>query len=190
MASEVKPPGTLASDSSYGDPFTAWSSPSNASSENGSCAVATSFAGSPLDTQYLKATNFGFAIPTGSSIDGILVRIKRACLADLGSGVVDSRVRLVKGGTIQTTDKASGFSWPTSLGFASYGGASDVWSGSWTAEDINASGFGVVISATIYDIDGGTTADIDFIEITVYYTEGGGGGGSGTSGNLLLLGVG
>ena len=64
------------------------------------------------------------------------------------AGVVyDHRVRIIKGGAIGSTDKASGTAWPGSLAYTTYGGASDLWGETWTASDINASTFGVAISA-------------------------------------------
>jgi len=49
-----------------------------------------------------------------------------------------------------------------------YGGASDLWGTSWTAADINNSGFGVGYIAHA-DSDGIRTY-IEFMRITVYYT--------------------
>ena len=62
-------------------------------------------------------------------------------------GIYDHRVRIIKGGAVGSTDKASGTAWPTSPAYTTYGGASDLWGETWTAEDINASTFGVAISA-------------------------------------------
>ena len=115
---------------------------------------------------YLKATNFQFAIPGDASIDGILVEIERS--ATVGVAIVDSSVKIVKGGTIGGTEKASGSSWPTSDAYASYGSATDLWGQTWTPADINLSTFGVAIAATASLIAG--TARIDHVRITVSYT--------------------
>lgn len=58
---ETKSPGTLADDAAVGT--VAWSNPSNAASSNDSYATASGAGGT---THYLKATNFGFAIPAGA----------------------------------------------------------------------------------------------------------------------------
>src|SRR5262245_51084466 len=124
-------PGTLADDSGTGT--TAWSNPTNAASSNDSYATATS-GGST--THYLKATNFGLPIPAGATINGITVEIERSESA--GQVAEDNRVRLVKAGTIQTPDKSTGILFPFGTdAYQSYGGAADVWSGTWTADDIN-----------------------------------------------------
>ena len=49
----------------------------------------------------------------------------------------------------------------------SYGGATDLWGLTWTAADINAANFGVVISA--HDSVSGALAQVDSFAITVTY---------------------
>lgn len=117
-------------------------------------------------TYYAKATNFGFSIPAGATIDGIVVEweIKTA------NTILDNAVRIVKGGTIGATDKSSGSYWPASDTYRSYGGAADLWGETWASTDINASTFGCALSAK-RDGSGGHYPDIDHVRITVYYTE-------------------
>lgn len=163
-------PGTLANDNSFGT--AAWSNPGNAASSNNSYAsvVLTS----TNSSQYLKATNFSFSIPGGSTIDGILVDIERS--ADSGVTIRDTRVRLVKGGAVGSTDKAAtGTSWPGADATASYGSSSDLWGDTWTDSDINASNFGVVVACTTPSGGSGINAFVDHIRITITYTAGGGG---------------
>lgn len=159
MASEGPlSPGTLASDGAHGS--NAWSNPSNAASSNDTYAsVATDGT-----SEYLKATNFGFAIPAGATINGIVVDIERKAAM---AGVTDDRVRIVKGGTVQTEDKAAPGTWPTDDTVATYGDSSSLWGAAWTAGDINDSGFGVVLSVSVTS----DQADVDHITITVHYTE-------------------
>lgn len=128
--------------------------------------------GAGMTSRYLVVTDFGFAIPTGATIDGILVEMERISGGD--SVMLDNAVRIVKGGTIGSTDKSSASVWGTSTTI-SYGGASDLWGESWAYSDINASNFGFAISVTnpsAFDVN---TPQADFVRITVYYTEGGGG---------------
>jgi len=165
-------PGTLAAVNDTGTRI-AWSNPSNAASSDNSYATASgliSGAGSDT-THYLKATNFGFSIPGGATITGIKVEIERKATqnSDL---VKDNKIQLVKAGTIQSTNKATTTTWPTSDAVASYGGSSDLWSGSWTPSDINDSGFGVAIEAATKNVvmSNTETASVDHIKITVYYT--------------------
>lgn len=126
-------------------------------------------------SKYAKMTNYGFSIPTGATIDGIEVEVERHSLADSGGDFgVDLSVRLVKGGTFTGDDKADTTThWPTTDAYKTYGGATDLWGETWTAADINSTGFGfgfsgVNNSPTFNRLFG------DHARITVYYTEGGG----------------
>ena len=132
-------------------------------------------------SNYLKVTNFGFSIPSGSTIDGIEVTIERSCVPN---GAVDSHVKIVKGGTIGSTNKASATTWTTSDVIATYGNASDLWGESWSYSDINDSTFGIALAAdhTAFSKSGHTLA-VDHITIKIYYTAGG-------VSKLGLLGVG
>lgn len=58
----------------------------------------------------------------------------------------DHRVRIVKGGVIGATDKASVTAWPGTLAYTTYGGEADLWGETWTVADINSTTFGVAIS--------------------------------------------
>jgi len=134
-------PATAVSDPAVGS--VAWMNPTYAEASDGSYATATL---TLTPSEYLKLTNFGFAIPTGSTINGIVVEVQRA---NIGSGtVIDNAIRIVKSdGSIGTTDKSSATAWPSSEAYATYGGAGDLWGETWTATDINNSNFGVAISA-------------------------------------------
>ncbi len=71
------------------------------------------------------------------------------------AGVYDHRVRIIKGGSIGSTDKASAEAWPGTLAYSTYGGDSELWGETWSYSDINSSDFGIAISAyaTGYDIN-------------------------------------
>ena len=58
------------------------------------------------------------------------------------------------------------------MGTATYGGAGDLWGGSWTTADIKASNFGVVLVATNANTQNGRTRDatVDYIRVTITYT--------------------
>lgn len=163
--------GTFANDASYGT--TAWTSPSNAASSNNSYAsvLLSSFNSS----QYLKATNFGFSIPSGATIDGIVVEVELK--ASSVGYIRDSSVKIVKGGTASGTDKkrSPGVFWPNTDTVITYGGSTDLWGLSWSDTDINASDFGLAFSPSVDTGKTSITAYIDHIRITVYYTTGGGG---------------
>ncbi|MFH1608868.1 MAG: hypothetical protein ABH951_02530, partial [Patescibacteria group bacterium] len=155
--------GTFTNDATIGT--LAWTNPFNAQTLNGVYATAALTTGTT--TQYLKATNFGFAIPAGSVINGIQVSITRD--GAVGNKIKDSSLKLVKGGVIGGTDHSAGASWANGDTLVTYGSTSDLWGLTWTSADINSSNFGFVISATA---TGSRTATIDNINITVTYTSG------------------
>lgn len=160
--------GTAANDSSHsGD---SWSTTGNALTD--SLTAATSSVTSNENTQYLKITNFGFAVPAGAEIQGIRLMVRHSAAAS--DRIVDDRVRIVKAdGSIGTEDKADPSTfWPSQSvqQVVSYGGRDDLWGESWTPADINHSNFGFVIAANNTGV--GTTARVHYATITVYYTGG------------------
>jgi len=163
-------PGTMADDDTVGT--TTWTNPDNAKTSDNSYASATS----PSHriwrySHYLKATNFGFAIPVGATINGIVVEIEKKSDDDIGGDLtIDSEVKIVKSdSTIGAENKASGDDWPLSDTYSTYGAFDDLWNESWSAEDINNANFGIVLSTKWYEED--IHAYVDHIRITVYYTE-------------------
>lgn len=165
MASSQKYAGAGATSGGTG---VAWSNPGNIVSDNGSDA-STTFHKSADETEYLLADAFGFAIPSGATIDGIEVEIERQ-QEDTRATWKDLDVTLLKAGTATGDNNGDlATEWPTSMGVATYGGASDLWGTTWTASDVNHADFGVRLKA---DNTGSVyTARVDFIRITVYYTE-------------------
>lgn len=170
MPTITKSPVTMADDGSVGT--IAWNNPDNAKvSDN---IYAQAIHGSGGYSHYLKATNFGFSIPTDATIDGIVVEIERSCDSSDPDFAIDSEVKIVKfNGTIGTENKADTVNnWPITDTYKSYGSSSDLWSESWSASDINNSNFGVVLSV-LNGNDGPELAYsyVDHIRITIYYTE-------------------
>jgi hypothetical protein len=150
--------GTGVDDASFGD--IAWGSTSSVTAEDG---VGANLVLSNIQNgHYLVVTSFGFSIPGGSSVLGILFEIKKASTGFFS----DARVRAVKGGVIGSTDRSAGGTWPGSYTFVSHGGASDLWGDSWSAADINASGFGVAI-ACVSSASG--SGGVDFVRATVTF---------------------
>jgi hypothetical protein len=162
-------PSTAADDSSLsGD---TWSNPNNAKAADASYATVTDT--NPNHTHYLKTTNYGFSIPAGSDIQGIVVEVLRHASSNGVNNVTDYVVKIVKSdGSIGVANKADTLSlWPTSDAYATYGGAADLWGETWTASNINSSNFGVAFSANLIP-DTSVTAFVDFIRVTVYYSIG------------------
>jgi len=142
----------------------AWSNPANAQYSDNVYASVTLNSG--IISHYLKATGFGFSIPSNATINGILVEVERKAAAGT---IGDYSVKLVKGGAISGNNKADTTNnWPTTDTYKSYGGSTDLWGLSWTAADINASNFGMAIACRGYAAN--SISYIDHIRITVYYT--------------------
>ncbi len=129
-------------------------------------------------TYYLKATGFGFSIPTGATIDGITVEVDRYVVFNGATDqpIFDNSIKLVKGGVISGEEKSTGLVWPNTTDsdtYVTYGGTNDTWGLSWDYSDINSVNFGVAISAINSEWNRDRTANIDHIRITVTYTLGG-----------------
>ncbi len=168
-------PGTMADDAAVGT--VAWTSVDNAKVSDNNYTygqVGNDGDGNPT-THYLKATNFGFAIPIGSTINGIKVEFERRSLPN---DTFDNSIKIVKGGVIQGTEHSVGDYWnyldadENDDRYDSFGGTTDLWGVLWNNTDINNSNFGVVLSAT----GDGSSSDlrtlVDNIRITIYYTVG------------------
>lgn len=179
MASATEFPATVVSDNSNAG-VDAWEEPQDAAADGGGVASVGSTTGL---TEYLKATDFGFAVPLGATIDGVEVAVEKM---EAFSGVTfDVEVRLVKGGTVAGDNKADlGDPWQAGMEVKTYGGAADLWGLALTPADVNASNFGVVISCE--DPFTGANPQVDYMSITVHYTE------AAASGfiNMTLLGAG
>ena len=152
-----------------------WTTPINAQSTNGINATATAPKSATIGTAYLKATNYSFNIPTGATIDGITVTVKKATTNS--ARVTDSEVKIVKSEDIKTTNHAILGQWIGNnnggMNTTVYGSATDKWGETWTAEDINNASFGVVFSAISTNAGTGAVR-VDSILITVDYTAAGG----------------
>lgn len=170
-------PGTAA-DSTDGGTGT-WINPNNIKVNDSSYATCELSGPSNQSntTHYLQATNFGFTIPGGATINGILVEwIRNASQLSGTSNPRDKNSYIIKGGTQQTTqDKASASVWGSSDATASYGNSSDLWGLSWASSDINSSGFGASLRAQRDAAKSDVIFNVNFCRITVTYTAAAGG---------------
>lgn len=154
-------------DDSYGT--LGWASPEAIEVDDANYAEGTAFSGG--DTWYLKATEFGFAIPDGATIVGIEATMKVGSSTG-GDTCNESVIKIVKSdGTVGSENKSTSAALPADPATAvwDYGGATDLWSESWSASDINDVDFGVVAS---YSSSLGFPW-VFYMKMTVYYTEGG-----------------
>ena len=148
----------------------AWGTPGNITAAG--TPFATMSVAANATTNYLRATNYGFSIPTNATIQGVTVSINRSSSGTVTPFLRDNVVSLVKAGTIQSTNKAvTGTNWSNNnvLAVANYGGAADLWATTWTPTEINDVNFGVVLSATNPSANSRTTT-VDYIRVTVSYS--------------------
>lgn len=152
------------------------------SSDDSRATAALSGSGGGAQTNLIDITGFGFSIPAGATIDGVVVEIEKSVSSTSGSPN-DRSIFLLANGRIGTDfplvgdDKASATVWPTTDAYATYGGPTDAWAASLTATQVNNSNFGVCVSGKKTPGETSTTLRIDHVRITIYYTAAGGGGG-------------
>ncbi|HET8581136.1 MAG TPA: immunoglobulin-like domain-containing protein [Candidatus Paceibacterota bacterium] len=156
-------PTTVVNDASYGQ--IAWTNLSNAEADDGSSASFSGVNGG-VTSEYLKATGFGFSIPAGATITGIVVSVDREGVGGAPGSEADDQVLLVKGGTIGATNRATAAVMPQVMTLQAFGSSSDLWGDTWTPADINSSDFGAAYAAQ----DGTYGVYVDSISITVYYS--------------------
>jgi len=149
-----------------GIPNNEWTNGTNALASDGVYATAASV--------NLRQTyhNFGFAIPSGNSIQGIVVKLD-ASGAPAG-GTIDVGLSWDNGASY-TTAKAT----PTLLGtdvVYTVGGIADGWGRSWNAAEFNDGTFLLRVTA---QPSGGNTLRLDALEIRVHHQAVGGGAGGG-----------
>lgn len=118
-----------------------------------------------MQTQGGLFTNFGFAIPSGSTILGVEALVERSLTAAVR--ISDLTIQLIKGGVASGSNKAAAGFWTASDVVVNYGGAADLWALALTDADVNASDFGLKIRAQC--TLGAASARLDNIALKVYY---------------------
>lgn len=164
-----------------------WIDPSNAQTSNNQYATLQwSTSGGAQQSEpvsgngyvnYLVCTQLSSPVPSGATINGITVKLER----NGGDGeiltVTDSAIYLTKDGTNTVgSNKSTGATWaftdPNILD-VSFGSSSDLWGTTFTAAEVNASTFGVMISPNLNFTSGGqvgASTKIDQIIIDINYT--------------------
>lgn len=117
-------------------------------------------------SDYLDVQNFGFNIPVGATINGMVVSIERKSTSGT---VTDATLQMLNASGVAGGDNKAltSTAWPTSDALASYGGPSDSWSISPTVAMVNDADFGVRLSITGSLAD---VASVDHVSMKVYYT--------------------
>ena len=170
MATSVKIVGTCVDDSTVGSRV--WANPSNATADDTNYATTPDVKNTSM--HYLFGTMSGnvFAIPGGSTIDGISVTA--VVSQTTANAFTDGLVKLVLAGSAAGDSKGRGPTtyWPTTEDIVQWGAADDKWGNTLTPAIVNATDFG----ACIQGVEGSGTKSIgsvDYIKITVTYTAGG-----------------
>lgn len=119
-------------------------------------------------TQVLKVSDFGFALPADAKVEGIEVVVIRK--GDVGDGIVDKSVMLMRGNAAVGSDMHSPDLWDDNWTAAYYGDEIEDWDHIWSIKDVNAPGFGVAISV----MGAGVVArpQIDEVLVTVHFSYG------------------
>lgn len=117
-------------------------------------------------TDYLVVTGFGFSVPPGATISGIVVEVERS---DPNGRTADNSIRIVKNGVISASEYGNSATYSFSDNSQSFGNAGELWGESWTAADINSPSFGIAISAKRSVSSGTTGGRIDNIRIAVFF---------------------
>ena len=145
----------------------AWTNTGNITSSNDSRATVSLNNGTI--SNYLLATNFGFALPAGATVVGVKFDIEKSVTSGSAS---DTQVNLVVGGNVFSAMNYAlstvNANWPGSDTVYSYGSFLDNWNYALTDSEVNASGFGVAIACT--GRTNGTVAAVDAVQCTVAYT--------------------
>jgi hypothetical protein len=154
---------------SNGATFNEWTNPNNVHDSDG---VAANAASSILRQSY---DGFGFSIPGNNQINGIAVKVDAS--DTVGSGGIIKVALSWNNGVSSTTLKQT-----SALGTSDVvyilGGPSDTWGRTWSPAEFSNANFEVIIESLI---NGGSTNQVDGIEVRVYHQAGGGGGGGGGS---------
>jgi hypothetical protein len=160
-------PGTGANNTDVGSE--AWVNPGNITADDG-----TNSEGAPAKDEqmnYLVGSNFGFNIPSGSTINGIEARVQcfdgsiDASPAHLTHAIIGkSNAALgsdLQVGNLDVTGTAADYT---------YGSATELWGLTWTAAEINASTFQFRISMNSDGSSGAGDPRVDAMWVNIHYT--------------------
>lgn len=150
----------------------AWTSTSNLIASDGN-VTSCQLADTTETSNYLIGKGFGFNVPSEAAIVGIqVVYYRKNGISFSTNNIRDFEIKLTSGGTIFTTNKAVASNWPTLTGYqtATYGGIADTWSRSWTPAEVNSPTFGAVMRVQCTDDSNPARAEVDYVQISVYYT--------------------
>ena len=136
-----------------------WTNPDNAHANDGVYATANQTS----EQKFQTWKGFGFSIPDGAIITGIVADIE----AKVSSGTSTLTIQLTKDGLVVTGNAKVTPSFGTSDAVVSSGSSTDLWDTTWLPEDLEKAEFGIIIAGSAV---GSLTYSIDYIKITIHYT--------------------
>lgn len=146
----------------------AWTNPDRAQTSNNSDASV-----SLNDNQLsdgLVCYDYGFAVPGGATVLGIVVNVERASSGG-GSPRRDALMVVLKGFVAAPADRSTTTNYTGTDVVEPHGGATDLWGTTWTPAEINDAGFGIGFASQKAGTAGGaSTVTVDHISIDVHYS--------------------
>jgi hypothetical protein len=139
----------------------AWSNPGNIVSDNTTDAISVASGGS----DYLVASNFGFALPDGATITGVTVRVQAS---EHSAGTESLNAQLQNdSSTLVGSSKSATLNSTVKIVYT-YGATNDSWGATLTPAIVNSSNFGVRFwFTTAHDVR------VDYVTLAVEYTDSG-----------------
>lgn len=145
-----------------------WANPLNVLALDGAFAVNTA-TGHFADSDQLFAQGFGFAIPLGATILGIVATVQAKSSAPAGY-ITDGYVYALKGGARAGSNRGANNPLASTVAPIVYGAPTDLWGTTWTPAQINSATFGLEFTVSRVALATGFSAFVDYIDIQVYYT--------------------
>ena len=149
-----------------------WINPTRVlTNSGGSFSTAASTYMDPASTSdILRVSDFGFAIPVGSTITGFTATIVRSPSGGGSGNTYDDRIQFVIGSTTQGTPKADATVWADVWVEATLGGSADMWGTTLSVAQVNAESFGIDIRIKTTDAVNSINAFIEYVSVQVHYT--------------------
>lgn len=145
----------------------AWTNPTNVAASDDSRATASIT--SPNSTHWITCTNFGFSLPAGAVVTGIVVEVEGSDATAPGTTNSDLFAKLIKGGTIGGTELSATNVHTSTDAYDTLGSSSNLWGNTLADTDVEASDFGVAIRLTCASGFGSASPRIDHVRMTVHY---------------------
>lgn len=144
-------------------PYNNWVNPENITADDATDATCNA---AVVGSEYLVGYAFGFSIPSGATINGVVVKIEGSEHA-AGTELVSAILGTHSGTTFTTTGSAKSQTFSgTAKAVYTYGTTSDVWSATLTPTIVNGSDFGVAVYfGSAHDVR------VDYLTMQIEYTE-------------------